>query len=94
MTPSFIVQSLFVLALPGVLAMLPSEGSLRTVALHPVSMSAVVNAVIETDGRILSARADGLVVTGRRDRITRALLPLGVLALPVTAPGCSARKDG
>jgi hypothetical protein len=90
-----VVQSLFVLSLPVVLAMAPSEGAVRTVALRHIRLSEIVNAVVATDGRILAARPDGeLLVTGRRDRIARALLPLGVFILPARAAGCSIGKEG
>ncbi|MFT3965892.1 MAG: hypothetical protein QM690_08430 [Sphingobium sp.] len=85
-----IVQSLFVFSLPALLALAPTQGAVRTMALGHSSMASIVNAVVDSGGRVVSARADGsLIVAGRRDRIARALLPLGVLALPATADGCS-----
>ncbi|HEX7822407.1 MAG TPA: hypothetical protein VF463_17525 [Sphingobium sp.] len=88
-------QILFVALSPALLALAPSQGAVRTVALRPVPLSAIVNAVLSTDGRILAGRGDGgLVVTGRRDRIALALLPLGVLALPTVTTGCIAGQGG
>ncbi|HEX7855404.1 MAG TPA: hypothetical protein VF503_17110 [Sphingobium sp.] len=85
-----LAQSLFVLTLPIVLVLAPSQGAVRTVTLGRASAAAIVNAAINVDGRIVSMNADGgLVLAGRRDRIIRALLPLGVLALPAPADGCS-----
>ncbi|HEX7873115.1 MAG TPA: hypothetical protein VF475_09400 [Sphingobium sp.] len=85
-----VAQSLFVLALPMLLALAPSQGAVRTVRLTNASTAAIVNAVVEVDGRIVSARRDGsLVLAGRRDRIAQALLPLGVIPLPTQADGCS-----
>ena len=85
-----LAQILFVLSMPLLLAMAPAQGVVRTMALRPVSPATTLNAVIEADGRIVSARADGsLIVAGRRDRIAWALLSLGVLPLPAVADGCS-----
>lgn len=83
-------QSLFVLSLPAMLALAPADGVVRTMAMQPVSMAAVVNATVAVGGRIVSARPDGsLVLAGRRDRIAMALLPLGVIALPAARVLCS-----
>ncbi|MCE7796817.1 hypothetical protein LWE61_09630 [Sphingobium sufflavum] len=86
-----VAQGLLVLLLPALAVLAPTEGAMRTVTPRTVSLAAMVNAVIAVDGRIVAARGqDGLVVTGRRDRIVRALAPLGVLALPTVVAGCSA----
>ncbi len=96
--PAYLVptaQCLLVMLLPALLLVVPSEGPVRTVTLRHVPLSRIVNAVLATDGRIVAARADGgLVVSGRRDLITRALLPLGVLAFPDTMTGCSTSRIG
>ncbi len=88
-------QSLLVLSMPLLWVLVPSEGALRTVALRPVALNSIVNAVVGTGGAIVAAQpGGGLIVAGRRDRIIRALLPLGVLALPSSGAGCSTGKEG
>jgi len=89
MSVTAVAQSLFVLSLSALPALAPSHGAVRTVALYPVSMVATLNAAIAVDGRLMAATPDGaLVLAGRRDRIIRALLPLGVLAIPARGAGC------
>lgn len=84
-----IVQSLLVLSLSVLPALAPSQGAVRAVALHPVAIAAILNAVVAVDGRLVATTSDGaLLLAGRRDRIIRALLPLGVLAWPVRRVGC------
>lgn len=83
------LQSLLVLSLPVLLAVAPMQGPVRTVVLGDARQADIVNAAIGVEGRILSRRGNGLVLAGRRDRLALALLPLGVLVLPVEADGCS-----
>lgn len=84
-----VLQSLVVLSLPALLAIAPTQGAVRTVTLGRASQADIVNAAQRVDGRIVSARGDGLVLVGRRDLLARALLPIGVLILPAQADGCS-----
>lgn len=85
-----LVQSVAALAMPLTLAVLPAEeGAMRTVALTHVPAPDILNAVIAADGRLVSATSDGgFVVTGPRARLLRALLRLGVVAVPAAPVLC------